>query len=241
MSLDLQTARTEDIQMYTRIPPPPGFGIIYMLENKVNGKKYVGQTCYSLKQRFRRHRSKSKINCRAISAAIKKYGTMNFKGSILEKCPLSSLDRLEQRHIFLEQSLAPGGYNLTTGGDKGAVLSESTKQMKTEAAKRQFGTPEARKMLRDNSAARKDERLASFHDTIDARRAAICAQACPLPPIPDRVFGVVYRKDDGTHRKWVRSNISKSGGMLNPFPDFRSLGKEFQEKYPRVYKPQPMP
>lgn len=47
---------------------------VYMIENSVNDKKYVGQTCQNLIRRFRIHCSST--SCRALNSAINKYGQL---------------------------------------------------------------------------------------------------------------------------------------------------------------------
>ena len=59
-------------------------GTIYCITNKINGKRYVGQTIRDLGIRFNEHcfddRSNSKIH-----QAIKKYGWQNFSCEIVEQ------------------------------------------------------------------------------------------------------------------------------------------------------------
>ena len=53
---------------------------IYKIENKVNGKLYIGQTINSIKKRFRKHLGQinSQNQCSALYSAIRKYGKENF-------------------------------------------------------------------------------------------------------------------------------------------------------------------
>lgn len=50
------------------------YGIIYVVENTINGKKYVGQTVQPLKVRWQRHCRKEQSGCVALASAIAKYG-----------------------------------------------------------------------------------------------------------------------------------------------------------------------
>lgn len=84
---------------------------IYKIENLTNGKVYVGQSVH-IEKRFSEH-------CRSdslIGQAIQKEGKQNFSFSILEECPLEELDYKEQYYIKQYNSIAPKGYNITTGG-----------------------------------------------------------------------------------------------------------------------------
>jgi group I intron endonuclease len=93
---------------------------IYCITNKVNGKKYVGQTVKTLAERWRRHCWASEANKRmAIGLAIKKYGKENFKIEILCECStLEELSQSECDYIKRLNTLAPNGYNLTEGGER---------------------------------------------------------------------------------------------------------------------------
>lgn len=90
---------------------------IYLLVNRINGKKYVGKTV-RLNRRLSDHRTgQSKF---AIGAAIKKYGFDNFDVQILnsEIRDHDELCELERKWIAHHQSNSPGlGYNLTIGGE----------------------------------------------------------------------------------------------------------------------------
>ena len=54
---------------------------IYKIENKVNGKLYIGQTINQIKIRFKKHLAQinCKNQCSALYSAIRKYGKENFE------------------------------------------------------------------------------------------------------------------------------------------------------------------
>ena len=104
-------------------------GYIYMLENKINGKIYIGQTIRSIKIRFKEHQTSS--DCKAIYRAIQKYGWDAFEKDWYE-CPDEDLNFYEEMLVALLGTLAPGGYNLKEGGGNGK-LSEETKQKISES------------------------------------------------------------------------------------------------------------
>ena len=103
--------------------------IIYIAENKLNGKKYIGQTTKSLNIRMNRHIYLSKYNPKTFfQKALKKYGEKNFSFKILEECSsISELNDREQYWIKKYNTLAPNGYNLNTGV-KNHTVSEQTKR-----------------------------------------------------------------------------------------------------------------
>ena len=98
-------------------------GYIYCITNKVNNKKYVGQTTETVHKRWIRH-----INAHsnmAISKAIDKYGKENFeiKELLCASCDTKkelcdTLNYLEIVFIQHHNSLINygNGYNITRGG-----------------------------------------------------------------------------------------------------------------------------
>ena len=60
------------------------YGVVYLILNKINGRKYVGQTVQPLKVRFNEH-AKKKDNT-LIANAIRKYGKENFYCGVIKTC-----------------------------------------------------------------------------------------------------------------------------------------------------------
>lgn len=86
---------------------------IYCYTNKINNKKYVGQSS-NLKRRKREHRHKS--NNLPFYRALKKYGESNFDYEVLEFCDIVDLDKKEVYYIQKLNTKTPNGYNLDSGG-----------------------------------------------------------------------------------------------------------------------------
>ena len=89
--------------------------IVYLIENKINGKKYVGQTVRSLNRRLHEHIF---LDHSVIHRAIDKYGWQNFKVSVLEEC--STQEDLNEREIYYIKKfdcMTPNGYNVVSGGN----------------------------------------------------------------------------------------------------------------------------
>lgn len=104
-------------------------GVIYLITNCINGKKYVGQTVQKLTQRFQQHCA-IQGKCRAVESAIAKYGKENFTIEELATAySQDELNALEMRYIKEFKSIAPTGYNLMSGGGQGGVMHEDTKQL----------------------------------------------------------------------------------------------------------------
>ena len=93
------------------------YGIIYVVENTINGKKYVGQTVQPLKVRWQRHCRKEQSGCVALASAIAKYGADAFKVSeVAQASTKEELNSLEAQLVVALGTVAPGGYNLRSGG-----------------------------------------------------------------------------------------------------------------------------
>ena len=108
-------------------------GIIYLITNLINGKKYVGQTRQKLRDRMYQHRRNKKTS--GIDGAIKKYGLENFKVEVIEECPVENLNEREKYWIEFYDCKAPKGYNLTDGGDGILNCSQSTRAKLSKAGK----------------------------------------------------------------------------------------------------------
>lgn len=95
-------------------------GIIYCIENTVNGHKYIGQTIRTLERRIGEHFSsfdKEYNKNRALYCAINKYGKENFISSKIDKAETQEeLDTKETYWIKKENSFLGKGYNMTAGG-----------------------------------------------------------------------------------------------------------------------------
>ena len=101
--------------------------IVYVIENKLNSKRYVGQTVRSIEERWKEN-CKRTSDCSAIANAIQKYGKKNFIiNTVYIATSTEELNKKEQYFIKELNTLKPNGYNLTTGG-LGYKRSEETKR-----------------------------------------------------------------------------------------------------------------
>jgi group I intron endonuclease len=99
-------------------PKSKPYGVIYLVTCKVNGKKYVGQTKFTLKKRWGEHLKKTKSGCQLyFHNAIRKYGVGNFSCLELEVCQSENLNAAESKWIAYYDCQYPNGYNLTSGGE----------------------------------------------------------------------------------------------------------------------------
>lgn len=122
---------------------------IYLIENKINGKIYIGKTQYKNPlQRWSSHKSSAKKSPKhPISYAIAKYGSDNFSFIPFQFC--NNKDELIKEEVYwVAQARELFGkemvYNITDGGDggsmKGRKLSEEHKRKISESAKKSINS-----------------------------------------------------------------------------------------------------
>ena len=75
-------------------------GTIYLIINRVNGHKYVGQTTQTMNKEWKQHLEDSKrMSPYPLHRAMRKYGTHQFLMREIEECDVSKLDEREQYFI----------------------------------------------------------------------------------------------------------------------------------------------
>lgn len=91
---------------------------IYLIENMINHKKYIGFTTQVPKERWKRHIS-GNSECGAIVSAIKKYGPDNFSFDIIHQSEdIEYTNKITEPLLIKEyDTFGPNGYNLTSGGE----------------------------------------------------------------------------------------------------------------------------
>ena len=124
-------------------------GYIYTITNKINNKKYVGQTINPQK-RWSRHKLDAQESDQCLYRAMRKYGIENFDFTIVEEC---KNEEMSEREIFwieaLDTYISNGkGYNMTHGGEiltgednpfYGKKHSEKTRKTISEMASARIG------------------------------------------------------------------------------------------------------
>jgi group I intron endonuclease len=94
-------------------------GVVYILENKTNRKRYIGQTIRELNERWRQHIRNAEQGCRfPLHRAMRKYGVFAFHVVFEIVCKSQKeLNRIERMLIkTLKTREKKYGYNLTEGG-----------------------------------------------------------------------------------------------------------------------------
>lgn len=111
-------------------------GKIYKITNNVNSHLYIGQTRKTIARRLQEHKQYARRGGQnALSYAIRKYGEDKFIVALIENCEYENLNK---REIFwiseLNTAFGPG-YNMTSGGSMGYVLTEEAKNKATRSKK----------------------------------------------------------------------------------------------------------
>jgi len=119
---------------------------IYLITNKVNGKRYVGQTKSTVgyKERFRSHLEESRYRPEHVSylhRAILKYGEDSFDiKRLLKNIPENKIDFYEELWIKKLNTFCKNGcgYNMTYGGQgiHGYKHTEETKSKLSDTSKK---------------------------------------------------------------------------------------------------------
>ena len=103
---------------------------IYKIENKINGKIYIGQSV-NIERRWKDHRVRSKYKNEILYDDIREYGIENFNWIIIEECNKTELKNKEKYYIKLYNSLYPYGYNKALGSGTPIKLNyEQAKEIK---------------------------------------------------------------------------------------------------------------
>lgn len=103
---------------------------IYKIENKINGKIYIGQS-NNIQRRFQEHQTKGASSGIPIDAAIQKYGKDNFTYTVVEETTVDKLNQAEEFWIDYFNSVETG-YNCSKGGDQQSIGENNGKAKLTE-------------------------------------------------------------------------------------------------------------
>jgi group I intron endonuclease len=146
-----------------------------------NGKQYIGITSGTLRRRVNLHRSHANTGRPgAVYNAIRKYGTRGFDAKVLViASDWDYLCNLEQKAIAAFGTMAPGGFNLTLGGEgrQGYTYSEAERVAMSEARKgKGMGPrPHAKGWSHDDATKRKISEAGKGRHFSDKTRAKIGA------------------------------------------------------------------
>ncbi len=153
--------------MDTSIVPQKKF-TVYLVINRVNGKKYVGITIQSLDARLNAHFSKAKVtgDNRKFYNAIRKYGEENFYIEFLDSADSYTELKEKEKHYIKELDTYNSGYNSTLGGDGtlGASPNDEVREKHRAHKKAYFANQENRDRYSKMNAVFSDEQIIEMCD-----------------------------------------------------------------------------
>ena len=133
-------------------------GIVYCHTNRINGKKYIGQTTRTLKERIG---NDGKGYSYYIGQAIKKYGWENFETEILEEIESEDLNelhlKLDEREIYwiVFYDTTNTGYNITEGGNSSLAWTDSMREKLSKTNKGHPVSDETKRKISEANKGRK--------------------------------------------------------------------------------------
>lgn len=168
--MDRSTGRTSVILNTLPSPYFKGFYermwvlIIYVITNKITGKKYVGQTTKdTYDDRWNEHRYPCKACKSLIGKAVRKYGKENFSIEVIDNA--ITTDELNKKEIYWIKELntvSPKGYNISYGGMNSMSNPKTRKQVSESLKGKYVGwhhTEETKKKMSENQRGEKSWNL----------------------------------------------------------------------------------
>lgn len=196
--------------------------IIYLIEHRSSGKRYVGQTRRTLPQRLYEHCYHAKCGSRyPVHCAIEKYGIDAFDVKVIETIDdISVLDDAERRWIkVLNAKVDCGGYNLTDGGGGvvGHVGWHHTQEAKDAIGRGNSGIVRSDEVRAKISTSVKNAMTTEVKKTIATRTKAVLS----LPETRARMQRNVWGKTS----KRVEQ-LTLDGRLLKTFSSAREASRE---------------
>ena len=114
-------------------------GRVYLIINKENGHKYVGQTTQTINKRWADHIAEARrMSPYPLHRALRKYGNHMFLIRELCECDISELNEKEEYYIKQYNTFESAeGYNATSGGERPTHSQETKDKLSTLAQERE--------------------------------------------------------------------------------------------------------
>ena len=141
---------------------------VYMHINKINGKRYIGQTIRQDNINYRWNYGEGYKKCPHFYRAIQKYGWDNFEHYIIQKnLTKEEANKLEELNILAYNTTNPDfGYNLQSGGSHYSI-SDEVRQKFSNAKKGEnhpmYGKHHTEIAKQRMSASRKGKKISDEH------------------------------------------------------------------------------
>ncbi len=206
---------------------------IYCIENKINHKKYIGQSIF-LEKRMNNSHKESNVFYRAFL----KYGSYNFERYIVEHC---SKEELNNREVFyikeLRSHVSENGYNISWGGNG------KERNMKTSSkTRKKISENNARYWLGKNRSQETIDKIImtkSLFPTVftDERKKKISKNNSGKKQsngVSSIYVGVYKRNDNGKYRSSIKFNgiVYRTGS----FELEEDAAKAYDKLYRKLHK-----
>ena len=160
--------------------------VVYVIRNKVNGKRYVGIAKYGTAIRWRAHvRAAMRGGQCYLQRAIRKHAPKSFSICVVQRCNNDAELRAAEKRWIAKLDTYQHGYNQTKGGDGQHGLHHSAKTKRTlkRQNRRRMRSPEMRAVISERFRAlwqqptfrrkvRRAQKAAQRRPEVKAKRAA---------------------------------------------------------------------
>ena len=216
-------------------------GYVYKITNTRNNKSYIGISIHEPeKRRIKAHLSGH--GNRIIANAVKKYGKDALTYEILEANVFDEfLPELEVAYIANFNTVAPHGYNLTSGGEKHKKHTMETRRKMSEAHKGKTLSAETRRKISEAGKGRKHtmearRKMSEVQNSAEHRRKISEAKKGARNPNFGKTLSAEHRRkisEAGKGRKHTmeaRRKISEA----NRHPDYNQMYSYFFSLSPEM-------
>lgn len=181
----------------------------------INGKIYIGQTSKSLEERCGCN-GRNYSHSSYFYSAICKYGWENFSHEILESnlIPEEAADREKYYIKFYNSNNSNYGYNLTSGGEKQKIYSDSSKKKMSLAKK---GKPLSEEHKKNISKATKGNKNPNYGKTCseEIKQKISDKNSRPIQCVET---GIVYKnKQEAAIAVGLKSSRSIMSALTEPW------------------------
>jgi group I intron endonuclease len=224
---------------------------IYKIQNKINGKIYIGKTIHNIEIRFGQHikASKNENNDSVLCRAIRKYGIQSFDISVIDVTDNKDVLNEKEKYWIKFYDSKANGYNMTHGGDGGDLTehkkkfhhTEESKQKIKEKRKFQIFTEETRKKLSESHKGLltgkklSEEHKKKLSESHKGSRPWMKGKKFPYKPRKPRPD--MIGENNPAKRPEVRKKLRENNAMKRP----EVVEKLIKTKTGMKYKPETKP
>ena len=202
---------------------------VYKVQNKTNGKCYIGMTSRAVLERWDEHVSRAKCNKRnsRLYDALRKYGKDSFEVTILESTDSDDHVRELEKKYIQEFDSYNNGYNCNLGGQGILVFSDEIRKKISDAQKGKIISAESREKM--SKAKRGDSRCAKHFGAHTNKGADNPRAKYFLIETPDgmikagRGLRAFCRDNSLLHNKLSSTKHTKGFKLLGTFNDYPEM------------------